>query len=112
MARGSVDLSNAITEEHYLFYVSPRWRVRLSQKEDLECFDGMIEELGIQTWERALSNDTYRSKLRSGQELREDKRLEPAVKTWDLIKQVEASQTSNATLSVKKRARATAVPKA
>lgn len=82
-----VDLSNAITEEHYLFYISPIWRVRLYQKEDLEYFDGMIEELGIQTWERALPNDTYRSKLRPGQELREDKRLESAVRTWDLIEQ-------------------------
>ncbi|KAL9613432.1 MAG: hypothetical protein Q9167_002030 [Letrouitia subvulpina] len=71
-----VDLDNAITEKHYLFYISPEWRMRLYQKEDLEYFDGMIEELGLQTWERALPNDTYRSKLRSGQELREDKRLE------------------------------------
>ena len=107
-----VDLSNAITEKNYLFYVSPAWRVRLYQKEDLEYFDGMIEELGIQTWERALPKDAYRAKLRSGQELREDKRLESAVRTWDLIEQDEASQASNAAQSVKKRARATAAPKA
>ena len=107
-----VDLSNAITEKHYLFYITPLWRVRLFKKEDLEYFDGMIEELGIQTWERALPNDTYRSKLRSGQELKEDKRLESAVRSWDLIKQDEALQASNAAQSVKKRARASTAPKA
>ena len=87
-----VDLGLAITEEHYLFYISPPWRVRLYQKEDLEHFDGMVEELGINTWERALPNEAYLSKLRSGKELREDRRLESAVRTWELIEQADASE--------------------
>lgn len=91
-----VDLGLAMTEEHYLLYISPPWRVRLYQKEDLEYFDGMVEELSINTWERALPNETYLSKLRSGKELKEDRRLKSAVRTWELIEQTEALEAPNA----------------
>ena len=107
-----IDLSNAITEEHYLFYINLPWRVRLYKKEDLEFFDGMIEELGIQTWWRALPQDRYRSKLRSGWKLREDKRLESAKRTWELIEQDEALQASNTAQSPENGVRAATAPEA
>ena len=99
-----VDLGLAIAEEHYLFYISPPWRVRLYQKEDLEHFDGMVEELGINTWERALPNEAYLSKLRSGKELKKDRQLESAVRTWELVEQAEALDASSTAQGRKKKA--------
>lgn len=60
-----VDLSLAMTTPHYLFKIRPRWQIRSIQREDLLMFDQMIKDEKIATWERALPNKEYCSKLRS-----------------------------------------------
>ena len=60
-----VDLSIAMTKPHYLFNIKPRRRVKFYQREDLRCFESMIEDEKVDTWVRALRNDEYCAKLRS-----------------------------------------------
>ncbi len=60
-----VDFGIALTEPHYLFFIKPLWQVQCYQHDDLLSFDGMMEDEGILTWERALPNHEYCKKLRS-----------------------------------------------
>ncbi|KAI4212012.1 MAG: hypothetical protein LQ351_005194 [Letrouitia transgressa] len=63
-----VDLSVAMTEPHFLFDEKVREldRVEAYQGQDLYQFDGMIEDLNLQSWDfRAAPNEEYKAKLRS-----------------------------------------------
>ena len=60
-----VDFSVAMTEPHYLFVIKPRWRIEGYKLTDLHDFDRMVEDEGIVTWERAVTNLEYCEKLRS-----------------------------------------------
>lgn len=60
-----VDFSIAMTEPHYLFLINPLHQVITYKRDDLLSFDGMMEDEGVATWERALPNPEYCAKLRS-----------------------------------------------
>lgn len=59
-----VDFSIAMTEPHYLFLIKPLHQVISYKRDDLLSFDGMMEDEGVASWQRALPNPEYCAKLR------------------------------------------------
>lgn len=59
-----IDFSVAMTRPHYLLVIKPPWRRELYKYNDLTCFDHMLDEAGIVTWDRATPNQESIQRLR------------------------------------------------
>ena len=66
-----VDLSNALTEPHYLFEIRPKYQVAMYKNEDLFQFDSMVKAANIKTWLRAMPDENTLRKLRKRDYLQE-----------------------------------------
>ena len=66
-----MDLSNALTEPHYLFEIRPKYQVAMYKNEDLFQFDSMVKAANIKTWLRAMPDENTLRKLRKRDYLQE-----------------------------------------
>ncbi|MCJ1272226.1 hypothetical protein MMC21_000012 [Puttea exsequens] len=95
MAGSLINMSIAITEPHYLFFVSTPKRARDYEKKHLAYSNHMVKELEFEKRANVEASETYRTKLRSGKPLAKggDKVLESGLNP---PKQAVKSVTSTA----------------